>query len=442
MDMTPKEIVTYLDDYIIGQNDAKKTIAIALRNRYRRMQLSPELQEDIMPKNILMIGSTGVGKTEIARRMSKMMSLPFVKVEASKYTEVGYVGREVESMVKDLAYESYNLVTKEYEEKIQDSIDTEVIKQIVEILVPSLPESASENAKESFIKTYNLMEKKVLNGDMDDKKITISLPKKTHVEIVDSNMPMDMSAISESINNMMGKMGKEKIEKEVTIKEAKKLLRGLASDNLLDKDVLKQEAVQRCENGGIIFLDEIDKIATGGNNKNQDPSKEGVQRDLLPIVEGSNVQTKYGQIKTDHILFIAAGAFHVSKPSDLLPELQGRFPLRVELNPLDEEALYKILTNTKTSLLKQYKALLDVEGVNLEFDDEAIRAFASLSVSANEKAEDIGARRLHTVIEKVLEDISFDADEHQGETITVSETLVREKLEDIAQNEDTARYIL
>jgi len=442
MNMTPKEIVAYLDDYIIGQKDAKKTIAIALRNRYRRMQLDAELQDEIMPKNILMIGSTGVGKTEIARRMAKMMNLPFVKVEASKYTEVGYVGREVESMVKDLAHESYNLVTKEYEDQIQGSIDDEVIKQIIEILVPPLPESASENAQESFIKTYNLMESKVKSGDMDDKKITIELPKTTHVEIVDSNMPMDMSAISESINNMMGKMGKEKIKKEVTIKEAKKLLRSSASDNLLDKDSLKNEALKRCENGGIIFLDEIDKIATGSNNKNQDPSKEGVQRDLLPIVEGSSVQTKYGQVKTDHILFIAAGAFHVSKPSDLLPELQGRFPLRVELNPLEENDLYQILTNTKNSLLRQYKALLDVEGVNLEFDDESIHAFARLSVSANEKAEDIGARRLHTVIEKVLEDISFDADEHSGETITVSEDLVKEKLEDIAQNEDTARYIL
>jgi ATP-dependent HslUV protease ATP-binding subunit HslU len=442
MNMTPKEIVAYLDDYIISQRDAKKTIAIALRNRYRRMQLDPELQDEIMPKNILMIGSTGVGKTEIARRMAKMMNLPFIKVEASKYTEVGYVGREVESMIKDLAHESYNLVTKEYEEQIQGSIDAEVIKQIIEILVPPLPETASENAKESFIKTYNLMESKVKSGDMDDKKITIELPKTTHVEIVDSNLPMDTSAISESINSMMGKMGKEKIKKEVTIKEAKKLLRGIASDNLLDKDSLKLEAVNRCENGGIIFLDEIDKIATGSNNKNQDPSKEGVQRDLLPIVEGSSVHTKYGQVKTDHILFIAAGAFHVSKPSDLLPELQGRFPLRVELNPLDEDDLYQILTNTKNSLLRQYKALLDVEGVNLEFDDSAIHAFARLSVSANEKAEDIGARRLHTVIEKVLEDISFDADEHSGETITITEDLVKEKLEDIVQNEDTARYIL
>ncbi len=441
MDMTPKQIVSYLDDYIIGQKDAKKTIAIALRNRYRRMQLTPELQEDIMPKNILMIGSTGVGKTEIARRMAKMMSLPFVKVEASKYTEVGYVGREVESMIKDLAYESMNLVTKEFTEKIQDDIDGEVIKVIMDILVPPLPDTATDNARESFIKTYNMMEKKVLDGSMDDKKITLELPKRTHVEVVDSNMPMDMSAISESLNGMLGKMNKETIKKEVTIEVAKKLLRNEASENLLDHEAIKNEAVKRCENGGIIFLDEIDKIATSKTG-NQDPSKEGVQRDLLPIVEGSNVNTKYGQIKTDHILFIAAGAFHISKPSDLIPELQGRFPLRVELNPLDEDALYQILTKTKNSLLRQYEAMLDVEGVTLKFDDDAIKSFASLSVNANEKTEDIGARRLHTVIERVLEDISFDADEKSGETIIVTKELVHEKLDSLVENEDTARYIL
>ena len=441
MNMTPKQIVSYLDDYIIGQKDAKKTIAIALRNRYRRMQLSPELQEDIMPKNILMIGSTGVGKTEIARRMAKMMNLPFVKVEASKYTEVGYVGREVESMVKDLAYESVNLVTKEFEEKIQGDIDKEVLRQIMDILVPALPTEATDNAKESFIKTYNVMEKKLLDGSMDDKIITIELPKKTHVEIMDSNLPMDMSAMSESLNNMLGKMNKDTIKKEVTIEVAKRLLRSEASENLLDQEAIKIEAIKRAQNGGIIFLDEIDKIATGKNN-GQDPSKEGVQRDLLPIVEGSNVTTKYGQLKTDHILFIAAGAFHVSKPSDLIPELQGRFPLRVELNPLDEDALYQILTKTKNSLLRQYEAMLDVEGVTLEFDDDAIKAFAALSVNANEKTEDIGARRLHTVIEKVLEDISFDADEKSGETIIVTKKLVHEKLDALVENEDTARYIL
>jgi ATP-dependent HslUV protease ATP-binding subunit HslU len=442
MNMTPKEIVAYLDDYVIGQQEAKKTIALALRNRYRRMQLDPELQEEIMPKNILMIGSTGVGKTEIARRLTKMMSLPFVKVEASKYTEVGFVGRDVESMIRDLASESISLVTKEYEEKIQDEIDREVIKKIVEILVPPLPDTATDNAKESFIKTYNLMEGKVLNGSMDDKVITIELPKKTQVEVIDANLPMDMSAVSESLNNMLGKMDKNKVKKDVTIKQAKKLLRSEASENLLDKESIKEEAIKRCENGGIIFLDEIDKIATNNTNKNQDPSKEGVQRDLLPIVEGSSVHTKYGNIKTDHILFIAAGAFHVSKPSDLLPELQGRFPLRVELNPLDEEALYKILTNTKNSLLRQYEALLSVEDVTLVFEDEAIREFAKLSVNANEKTEDIGARRLHTVIERVLEDISFDADEKAGETITITKELVNEKLDDIVEDEDTARYIL
>ena len=442
MDMTPKQIVAYLDDYIIGQNNAKKTIALALRNRYRRMRVEPNLQEDIMPKNILMIGNTGVGKTEIARRLAKMMGLPFVKVEASKYTEVGFVGRDVESMIRDLVYEGINLVTKEFEEKIKDKIEGEVNRRIIGKLVPPLPETASESAKESFIKTYNTMEKKLLDGSLDDKKIEIDIPKKTHIEILDSSMPFDMSSMQESLNKMLGGLNKETIKKEVFIKDAKVLLRGLASEGLLDQEAIKIEALKRCENGGIIFLDEIDKIASGKKNQGQDPSKEGVQRDLLPIVEGSSVQTKFGQIKTDHILFIAAGAFHVSKPSDLIPELQGRFPLRVELESLDEEALYKILTNTKNSLLRQYKALLEVEGVDLEFDDEAIRAFAKYSVTANEKTEDIGARRLHTVIEKVIEDISFDADEKKGEKIIVTKELVASKLDDIVDNVDTARYIL
>ena len=442
MDMTPKEIVAYLDDYVIGQKNAKKTIALALRNRYRRMRVEPNLQEEIMPKNILMIGSTGVGKTEIARRLAKMMGLPFVKVEASKYTEVGFVGRDVESMVRDLVFEGINLVTKEFEEKIKEKIDDEVNKKIIEKLVPPLPDSASDSAKESFIKTYNTMEKKLLDGSLDDKKIQIELPKKTHVEILDSSMPFDMSSMQESLNKMLGGLNKDMVKKEVSIKDAKVLLRGVASDNLLDQEAIKIEALKRCENGGIIFLDEIDKIASGKKNNGQDPSKEGVQRDLLPIVEGSVVQTKFGTIKTDHILFIAAGAFHVSKPSDLIPELQGRFPLRVELEALDEEALYKILTNTKNSLLRQYQALLAVEEVELEFEDEAIRAFAKYSVTANEKTEDIGARRLHTVIEKVIEDISFDADEKKGTKVTVTKELVSEKLDDIVDNVDTARYIL
>ena len=442
MDMTPKQIVAYLDDYIIGQNSAKKTIALALRNRYRRMKVEPKLQEEIMPKNILMIGNTGVGKTEIARRMAKMMGLPFVKVEASKYTEVGFVGRDVESMIRDLVYESINLVTREFEEKIKDKIDDEVLKKIIEKLVPPLPEGASDDSKESFIKTYNTMEKKLLDGSLDDKKIEIEVPKKAHVEIIDSSMPFDMSSMQESLNKMLGGLNKDTIKKEVSIKDAKILLRGVASEGLLDTEAIKIEALKRAQNGGIIFLDEIDKIASGKKNNGQDPSKEGVQRDLLPIVEGSSVQTKFGQLKTDHILFIAAGAFHVSKPSDLIPELQGRFPLRVELESLDEEALYKILTNTKNSLLRQYQALLAVEGVELEFEDDAIRAFAKYAVTANEKTEDIGARRLHTVIEKVLEDISYDADEKKGEKVVVTKELVGEKLDDIVDNVDITRYIL
>jgi ATP-dependent HslUV protease ATP-binding subunit HslU len=443
MKMTPKEIVAYLDDYVIGQNDAKKTIALALRNRYRRMQLSSELQDEIMPKNILMIGSTGVGKTEIARRLAKMMNLPFVKVEASKYTEVGYVGRDVESMIRDLVFESINIVTKEFKESIKDDIENEVLRQIIEILVPPLPKGATQASQDSFIKTYNIMEKKLLSGSIDDKKITIEIPKRTHIEVVDNgSMPMDFSAMSDSLNNILKGAKEQKIKKEVTIKDAKEILKSEAGENLLDEEAIKVEALKRAQDGGIIFLDEIDKIAAGSSGQNADPSKEGVQRDLLPIVEGSTVQTKYGQIKTDHVLFIAAGAFHVSKPSDMLPELQGRFPLRVELNSLDEEALYQILIHTKNSLLMQYKALLNVEGVTLEFEDAAIRAFAKVSVNTNLKTEDIGARRLHTVIERVLEDISYNADEHSGETFTINEKLVHEKLDNIVENEDTARYIL
>jgi ATP-dependent HslUV protease ATP-binding subunit HslU len=286
------------------------------------------------------------------------------------------------------------------------------------------------------------MEKKLLNGDLDEKKIEIEVSKKTHVEILDSNMPLDMTSMQESLNKMLGGLDKNKVKKEVEIKDAKVLLRQEASESLLDTEAIKIEAIKRAENGGIIFLDEIDKIASGKSNQNQDPSKEGVQRDLLPIVEGSSVQTKFGQVKTDHVLFIAAGAFHVSKPSDLLPELQGRFPLRVELESLDEEALYKILTNTKNSLLRQYQALLEVEEVELEFDDEAIKAFAKYSVTANQMTQDIGARRLHTVIEKVIEDISFGADENSGQKVVVDKKLVEDKLDVIVEDDDLAKYIL
>lgn len=443
MNLTPKEIVKYLDAYIIGQKEAKKTIAIALRNRYRRMKLPKELQDEIIPKNILMIGSTGVGKTEIARRLAKSFNLPFIKVEASKYTEVGFVGRDVESMVRDLVAASIVLVKEEHKEKNKDIIQDYVTKKILQKLLPPLPKMASDSKKDEYNKSYSKMREKLLNGELDDLKIEIELPK-TSLNLDDSSLPPEIAKAQESIAKIFTVgLSKEEIKREVTIKEAKELLKSEASEKLLDMEQIKLEALQKAQNEGIIFIDEIDKIAISSKvDGRQDPSKEGVQRDLLPIVEGSSVNTKWGTIKTDHILFIAAGAFHVSKPSDLIPELQGRFPLRVELNSLDEETLFKILTLTKNSLIKQYQALLSVEGVNLVFEEEALRAIAKLAFEANQKMEDIGARRLHTIIENLLEDISFEADEHKEETITITKEYVHKKLDNIIKNEDIARYIL
>lgn len=440
MNLTPREIVKFLDDYVIGQKDAKKIIAIALRNRYRRMKLEKSLQDDIMPKNILMIGSTGVGKTEIARRLSKMMGLPFIKVEASKYTEVGFVGRDVESMVRDLAMASYNLVKNEQSEKNQDKINAYIEEKIVSKLLPPLPKGASEEKQAEYAKSYDKMLNRLRNGELDELSIEIEV-QQNPLE-AGSNVPPDMAQMQESFIKIIGICGKN-IKKEMKVKDAKKALQSEANDKILDLESVKTEALRRAENEGIIFIDEIDKVAVGsGSSNRQDPSKEGVQRDLLPIVEGSNVNTKFGNLKTDHILFIAAGAFHISKPSDLIPELQGRFPLRVELDSLDEDALYQILTQPKNSLLKQYIALLSTENVELEFDDEAIREIARIAHAANEKMEDIGARRLHTVIERVIEDISFEASEKSGEKINVTKELVKERLKDVVEDQDLARYIL
>ncbi len=443
MDMTPKEIVEYLDKYIIGQKNAKKTIALALRTRYRRMKLPQDIQDEITPKNILMIGSTGVGKTEISRRLAKMMKVPFVKVEASKFTEVGFVGRDVESMVRDLVLTSIALVKEEKEKENEEKINNYIINKIVEKLVPPLPKGANEEKQQDYQKVIKNIEQKVINGDMDDKVITIDVDPSFQVEVVDSNLPPEMAKAQESIAKIFSTINKDAKTKEVTIKNAKRILRQEAINKLLDMTSINAEAIKRAEEGGIIFLDEIDKIAVSEKTSSRnDPSKEGVQRDLLPIVEGSTVNTKYGQIKTDHILFIAAGAFHFSKPSDLIPELQGRFPLRVELEPLNEESLYQILTKTKNSLLKQYQALLEVEGVKLVFEDEAIRAIARLSQKANETTEDIGARRLHTVLEKVLEDISFEAEDYKGKEFVVTSDMVHEKLDIVVENDDLSRYIL
>ena len=436
MDMTPKEVVKYLDEYIIGQKNAKKTIAIALRNRYRRLKLDKEWQDDITPKNILMIGSTGVGKTEIARRIAKMIKVPFVKVEASKYTEVGFVGRDVESMIRDLVYNSINLVKEEMKENNKEKIEDYILDEITKKLLPPLPANASETKKSEYEISFNKMKDKVKNGDVDNLKIKIEI-EETPEE--NPNLPPEMLKAQESLSKMFNVFGKKE-QKEVTVKEAKEILKESASNKVINQEQIKLEAIKRAESG-IVFIDEIDKVAASSSQR-QDPSKEGVQRDLLPIVEGSVVTTKYGNVSTDHILFIAAGAFHVSKPSDLIPELQGRFPLRVELDSLDEEALFRILTEPKHSLIKQYEKLLEVEGVELKFSEEALRAMSKNAFLANEKTEDIGARRLHTITEKVLEEINFDADEHKGEVYEITPEYVEEKLGSIIESEDTAKYIL
>ena len=439
MNLTPKEIVKFLDDYVIGQKKAKKIIAIALRNRYRRMQLSPELQDDIVPKNILMIGSTGVGKTEIARRLAKMMGFPFIKIEASKYTEVGFVGRDVESMIRDLANAALNLVKNEQREKNKDKIDDFIENKILEKLLPPLPKGISDEKQEEYKNSLEKMRTKLRNGDLDESTIEIEISQ--NMFDTNPNLPPEMGAMQDIVK-VIG-VGSKKVKKEMKIKDAKNALKNEAGEKILDQESIKSEALKRAENEGIIFIDEIDKIAvSSGNSNRQDPSKEGVQRDLLPIVEGSSVQTKIGTLKTDHILFIAAGDFHLSKPSDLIPELQGRFPLRVELDSLDDKALYEILTRPKNSLLKQYSELLKTENLELDFEDEAIKEIAKIASRANEEMQDIGARRLHTVIEKLLEDLSFEADEYVGKKFIVDKKMVEEKLGDIIENKDLARYIL
>lgn len=442
MNMTPQEIVDYLDQHIIGQNDAKKTIALALRTRYRRLKLDQILQDEIMPKNILMIGSTGVGKTEIARRLAKMMQLPFIKVEASKYTEVGFVGRDVESMVRDLVMTSLSMIKAEHNEHNKEAIEHYVLDTLIHKLLPKPSSFTSNEEKIAYETAAMQVRANILNGTIDETIVEIDIPARG-IEFNDTNMPPEIARVQESFSKMFSVMGKEDHLKEVSVAEAKEILRQEASEKFLNHDQIKREALKRAEDGGIIFLDEIDKIAVSFRSEGRnDPSKEGVQRDLLPIVEGSIVSTKLGSIKTDHILFIAAGAFHLSKPSDLIPELQGRFPLRVELEPLNEDALCLILTKPKNSLLEQYKSLLSTEEMTLSFEDAAIRSIARYAQMANERTEDIGARRLHTVVEKVLEEISFNAHLHKNSTVTVTEEMVNTILLPLVEDEDLARYIL
>jgi ATP-dependent HslUV protease ATP-binding subunit HslU len=443
MDLTPKAIVKYLDDFIIGQNDAKKAIAIALRNRWRRLKLEGDIREEVLPKNILLIGPTGVGKTEIARRMAKLLKLPFVKVEATKYTEVGFVGRDVESMVRDLVFDAVKIVKEEELKRQEPELEDYICDKIADELVKRLPKGASASLTAQHKAMKEATKTRVKNGEADHLSVEIEISPKTQVEIsgLDS-LPPEMARLQESLGKMFGQMNAP-IKKETSVKEAKELLRQEASDRLLDMEKVRREALRRAEEGGVIFIDEMDKIALpSGAGRSGDPSKEGVQRDLLPIVEGSGVNTKYGAIKTDHVLFIGAGAFHITKPSDLIAELQGRFPLRVEMNSLNEEDLYRILDAPKNSLVKQYVALMRVEGAELKFDDEALRAMAKLAKQANDKTEDIGARRLHAIMEKALEEISFQADENAGKTITITAETIHAKLDWVLDSDDAARYIL
>jgi ATP-dependent HslUV protease ATP-binding subunit HslU len=456
--LTPKQIVEELDKYIIGQKDAKRNVAIALRNRWRRMNSAPEMQREIVPNNILLIGATGVGKTEIARRLAKIADAPFTKVEASKFTEVGYVGRDVESMVRDLVEQSVHLVRAAKKESVKEKAAQAVEDVILDALIPPIkkPENAyySENDtrpapgsdQELNEKTRELFRDKIRSGEIDNRKIEINIQQSGGANVGMVGGPMDemaMMNIQEMINGMMPKKPKKR---KVTIAEAKRILLEEESAKLIDMDEVKEEAIRRAEDAGIIFIDEIDKIANArkGGGGGPDVSREGVQRDLLPIVEGSTVNTKYGVISTDHILFIAAGAFHVSKPSDLIPELQGRFPIRVELQSLTKDDFYQILKEPRNALTKQYEALLASEGVELSFQDEALEKMAEMAFHINAEVENIGARRLHTVMSHLLNEFMFDIPDVIGANtkLVITRQLVEEKLSGLVKNRDLSQYIL
>jgi len=458
--LTPQQIVKELDKYIIGQHEAKRNVAIALRNRWRRMNVQSEIKDDIIPNNILMIGATGVGKTEIARRLAKIADAPFVKVEASKFTEVGYVGRDVESMVRDLVEQSVNMVKTRKKEEVKEKAAGIVEDIILDALIPpmrkaagfQMPNGESEEEPTSDVelneRTRNLFRDKIKNGELEDRKIEIDIKQSSggNVGMIGAGM-MDeasMMNLQEMISGMMPKKAKKR---KVTVAEARKILMEEEAAKLIDMDEVKEEAIRKAEDAGIIFIDEIDKIASGASKKGgsgPDVSREGVQRDLLPIVEGSTVNTKYGSIKTDHVLFVAAGAFHMSKPSDLIPELQGRFPIRVELNSLTQGDFVQILKEPKNALTKQYQALFDSENVTISFDDEAIDEIAQTAFDINAEIENIGARRLHTVMSRLLNEFLFDVPDKivPPADIKVTRAMVKEKLSGLIKNKDLSEYIL
>ncbi|MCG7755271.1 MAG: ATP-dependent protease ATPase subunit HslU [Nitrosomonas sp.] len=441
--MTPQEIVHELDKHIIGQDAAKRAVAIALRNRWRRQQVADPLRQEITPKNILMIGPTGVGKTEIARRLAKLANAPFIKIEATKFTEVGYVGRDVDSIIRDLAETAVKESRENETRKKQPLAEDRAEDRILDALLPvardfdvhhTITEDRDSTTRQKF-------RKKLREGELDDKEIEIEVAApRANMEIF---APPGMEDLTSQIQGMFQNIsGERKKTRKLTIREARKILLEEEAAKMVNDEELKLTAIQNVEQNGIVFLDEIDKIASRAGHTGGDVSRQGVQRDLLPLVEGTTVSTKYGMIKTDHILFVASGAFHMSKPSDLIPELQGRFPIRVELTSLSVSDFEQILTNTDACLTRQYEALLATEGVKLQFGDDAIKRLAEIAFSVNSKTENIGARRLHTVMEKLLEDISYDAPKHSGKTIAIDAAYVDQRLKDLSQSEDLARYVL
>jgi len=438
---TPREIVSELDKYIVGQKDAKRSVAIALRNRWRRQQIPEPLRDEIAPKNIIMIGPTGVGKTEIARRLAKLAQAPFLKIEASKFTEVGYVGRDVESMIRDITDLAVNMMKAEESRKVQQRAEEMAEERLLNLLLPPSGKGTQKEGEDQQA-TREKLRKLLKTGKLNEKYV--------EVETIDRNLPIveifSASGLEEmdiNIKDMFGSLfPKKKKQRKVKVPEALNILSQEEAYKLIDMDAVTRQAIERVEQSGIIFLDEIDKIAGRETTLGPDVSREGVQRDILPIVEGTTVTTKYGMVKTDHVLFIAAGAFHVSKPSDLIPELQGRFPIRVELDSLGRDDLIRILTEPENALIKQYTALLETESVKLEFREDAIAEIAEMAALINERTQNIGARRLYTIMERLLDEISFDAPERTGEKMMIDASYVREKLKDFVEDEDLSRYIL
>jgi len=443
--LTPKEIVGYLDRYIVGQREAKKAVAIALRNRWRRKMVPGDLQEEILPKNIIMIGPTGVGKTEIARRLAKLANLPFIKLEASKFTEVGYVGRDVDSMIRDLMETGVGMVQKEEEERVRTAARNNAENRILDKLYvrPSYEELDDDSGAETANRRREKLREQLRKGLLDDRKLEISVDQKSGMPMMSVFSNAGMEEMGLNMQNMFGNLfPSKKKDKTVTVKEAMRLLEEEEAGNLVDQDKVVEEARERVEQTGIVFLDELDKIAGREGGHGPDISREGVQRDLLPIIEGTTVATKYGPVRTDHILFVAAGAFHVSKPSDLIPEMQGRFPIRVELRALESDDFRRILVEPENSLIKQYTALLLTEQVVLEFADDGVDALAELAVAANDRMENIGARRLHTILEKLLEELSYEAPDLAGSRIVFNRKEVEARLKDIIEDDDISKYVL